>query len=283
MSLRIVYYALWIAPVAVFVCLAALMLRRKLHREMPIFFAFALLQVGTFATDFYFYHRSPVQYFYSYWTTAALFTALSFGVLREVFTAIFRPFADLREFGGVLFRWAALVLTVAAVLMASTSGSLPGWHVVAVILNFVRSVEIMQCGLVLLMLLCSAYLGITLQHRIFGIALGFGLIAAVDLIAVAVFANFGMRSQGFFQLSKMVAYNTSALLWVGYVYAGEVECRPTKQFSRAERWNYALATALHPGSDSPALPLIEDTVERVWKQANGHSKKPQGPAHGADR
>ncbi len=283
MSLRLLYYVLWIAPAVVFVCLAVLMWRRKLHREMPIFFAFALLQVATFATDFYIYHRSPLQYFYSYWTTAAIGIAISFGVLREVFTAIFRPFADLRELGGLLFRWAALVLAVAAVLMATSSGSLPGWHVTAVILNLVRSIEIMQCGLVLLMLLCSAYLGITLRHRIFGIALGFGVTAAVDLIVVAVFANFGMQSYTFFQLSRMAAYNLSALLWLGFVYAGEVECRPTKQFSRAERWDYALATALHPGSDSPALPLIEDTVDRVWKQANGHSRNPKRASRSVDQ
>ena len=283
MSLRFVYYALWIAPVPVLVGLAAMMVRRKLQKEFPLFFAFVVVQVADFAINFFAYHRSQQLYFYAYWTLAAVGILFGFGVLYEVFTAVFRPFADLREFGGVLFRWAAVVLASAALLTASSSRPFPGWRVFGVILNGVRSVEIMQCGLVLLMLLCSAYLGITLQHRIFGIALGFGLIAAVDLIAVAVYANFGMQSQTFFQLSKMVAYNTSALLWLGYVHAGEVECRPTKQFSRAERWNYALATALHPGSDSPALPRIEDTVERVWKQANGHSKKPKGPAHGADQ
>jgi hypothetical protein len=283
MSLRIVYYALWIAPVAVFLCLAAMMLRRKLHKEFPLFFAYVVFQVADFAIGFFTYHRSQQLYFYAYWTLAAVGIGLGFGVLYEVFTAVFRPLADLREFGSVLFRWATLVLAAAALLMTASSRSFPGWQPVAVILNGVRSVEMMQCGLVLLMLLCSAYLGITVRHRIFGIALGFGIIAAVDLIVVAILTNFGLQANNFVQLGKMVAYNLSALLWVGYVYAGEVECRPAKQFSRAERWNYALATALHPGSDSPALPLIEDTVERVWKQANGHSKNPKGPARGADQ
>ena len=165
--------------------------------------------------------------------------------------------------------------------MAASSGQLPGWHVAGIILNGVRSVEIMQCGLVLLMLLCSAYLGISLRHRIFGIALGFGITAAVDLIVVAVFANLGLRSYTFFQLSKMVAYNVSALLWLGYVYAGEIERNPTKHFAHAERWNYALASAVHPGSNSPSLPLIEHAVERVWNQTNGHSDN--GSSHNADQ
>ena len=284
MSLRFVYYALWIAPVPVLVCLAVLIFRRKLHREMPIFFSFALLQVATFATDFYFYHGSRSNYFYAYWTTAALGVAVGFGVLYEVFTGVFRPYAGLREFGNVLFRWAALVLALAAVLLAANSRPVPGsTRVFATIMNLMRSLELMQCGLVLLMLLCSSYLGITLRHRIFGIALGFGIIAAVDLIVVAVLSNFGLQAKAFVQISKMVAYNLSALLWMGYVYAGAVERRPEKQLIYAERWNFALATAMHPGNDSASLPRIEDTVERVWKQANGHSKNPKGPAHGADQ
>jgi len=281
--LRFVYYALWIAPAGAFVCLAAMMLRRKLQKEVPVFFAFVVFQVADFAIGFFTYHRSQLLYFYAYWTLAAVGIVFGFGVLHEIFVGVFRPFADLRELGGVLFRWAAMVLGAAALLIAANSGPFPGWHVVAVILNVVRSVEIMQCGLVLLMLLCSAYLGITLRHRIFGIALGFGVTAAMDLIAVAVFANFGSHSQTFFQLSRMAACNLSALLWVGYVFAGEVERRPSKQFMHAERWNFALATAMRSGNDGVSLPLIEDTVERVWRQANGHSKNPNGPAHNSDQ
>lgn len=283
MSLWIVYYALWIAPVAVFVSVAVMMLRRKLQKEYPLFFAFVVFQVAAFAVDFYAYHSSPVLYFYAYWTTAGLGIAISFSVLYEVFTGVFRPFADLREFGGVLFRWAALVLLLAAVLLMTTARPPANTAVFAVILNLMRSLEVMQCGLVLLMLLCSSYLGITLRHRIFGIALGFGIIAAVDLILVAVFANLGLQAQTFFQLTRMLAYNLSALLWMGYVHSGVVERRPEKQLIYAERWNFALATALHPGNDAASLPRIEDTVERVWKQANGRSKNPKGPAHGAEQ
>jgi hypothetical protein len=284
MSLRFFYYALWIAPAAVFLCLAAVMLRRKLHKELPLFFAFVAIQVADFAIMFTAHQMSQRDYFYAYWTLAALGIAISFGVLYEVFTGVFRPYAGLREFGSVLFRWAAMVLALAAILLAANSRPVPGsTRVFATIMNLMRSLELMQCGLVLLMLLCSSYLGITLRHRIFGIALGFGIIAAVDLIVVAVLSNFGLQAKTFVQISKMVAYNLSALLWMGYVYAGEVERRPEKQLIYAERWNFALAAAMHPGNDVASLPQIEDTVERVWKQANGRSKNPQSPSDGADQ
>lgn len=283
MTLRSIYYVLWFVPVPVFVCLAVMMFRRKLHKQLPIFFGFAVFQVWMFLSDFYFYHHSTVQYFYSYWTTAAIGIGIGFGVIYEVFTVVFRPFIGLRELGAILFRWAALVLLLAAVLLATTARPAGTSPLLATLLNGMRSVEVMQCGLVLLMLLCSSYLGLTLRHRIFGIALGFGIIAAVDLIAVTFLANLGEQAVTFVRLSKMVAYNLSALLWLGYVYAGEVECRPAKQLVYAERWDYALATALHPGEESPALPLIENVVERIWQQTNGHSKLPGNPPKTADQ
>ena len=281
MPLRALYYALWIAPVPVFAWMTLVMVRRKMQRVYPIFAAFAALQVAIFAADFYFYHRSQILYFYSYYTTAAVGVLLSFGVLYEVFGDVFRPFADLRGLGRVLFRWAGAVLTLAAILLALNGPSMAGsTPLFTTILNLMRSVEVMQCGLVLLMLLCSTYLGITLRHRVFGIALGFGILAAVDLMVVAVLATYGQQATRFVQIAKMLAYNLSAVLWLGYVYAGKVERKPTKQFALAESWNYALATAVHPDNDAPALPFIEHAVERVWKQTNGHNGDNTPPTAG---
>ncbi len=272
MSLRVLYYALWIAPVPVFAWMALVMFRRKMHREYPIFTLFAALQVAIFATDFYCYHRSLFAYFYSYYATSAVSLLLSFGVLYEIFGEVFRPFDDLRELGRVLFRWAAVVLTLAAILLVANGPRMAGsTPLFATIMNLMRSVEVMQCGLVLLMLLCSRYLGITIRHQIFGVALGFGIIAAVDLLVVVILADYGQQAARFVQVTKMLAFNSSAVLWLGYVYAGKVERKPTKRFAHAEQWNYALANAIHPGSNSPALPFIEHAVERVWKQANGHN------------
>jgi len=272
MSLRVLYYALWIVPVPVFVWMTLVMVRRKLHREYPIFTTFAAMQAAIFATDFYFYHRSLHLYFYSYYATAAVGVLLSFGVLYEVFGEVFRPFADLRELGRVLFRWAAVVLTLAALLLAANGPRMAGsTPLFTTVMNLMRSVEVMQCGLVLLMLLCSRYLGITLRHRVFGVALGFGIIAAIDLLVVALLTNYGQAAARFVQITKMLAFNSSAVLWLGYVYAGKVERTPTKQFAHAEQWNYALATAMNPGSNAPALPFIENAVERVWKQTNGQN------------
>jgi hypothetical protein len=274
MSLRILYYALWIAPVPVFVSLAAVMVRRRLHKTMPLFFALTIFQLVDFAVLFVCYHQAQSDYFYAYWTMAALEIAIGFGVIYEIFTSVFRPFEGLRELGAVLFRWAAVVLVIFAVLMACSGTPVPGQRITSAVLNLDRSIRVMQCGLVLLMVLGSSYLGLTWKHKIFGIAAGLGINAAVDLIVVTVLANLGQDAANSVRLAKMASYNLAALMWMGYIYAGATERRPAKQLAYGQRWDYALATALHPSGESPSLPLIENVVERVWKEANGKSQQP---------
>ena len=51
-----------------------------------------------------------------------------------------------------------------------------------------RSVRMMQCGLVFFMLLFSEYLGISRRNVVFGIAVGFGFFAAVNMLVMTAIA-----------------------------------------------------------------------------------------------
>jgi hypothetical protein len=274
---------LWFLPVPVLVCLVATMVRRKINTELPLFFAFVLFQLAELLLGALFYRMSYAHYFYAYWTMAALEILIGFGVIYEVFTSIFRPFDGLSKLGAVLFRWAALVLVIFAVLMASNGTPIPGQRITSAIVNLDRSIQVMQCGLVLLTILCSSYLGLTWKHRIFGVAAGMGINAAVDMIAVTILANLGQEMATTVRLAKMATYSLSALLWMGYIYAGVEERQPARRLARARGWDYALAAALHPADQGQALPLIEDVVERVWKEANGKSKSGGPPPQNADQ
>lgn len=269
MSVRWVYYILWIAPVALQVCLAAIMVRRKLRERFPIFFAYTLFQVLAFPIKFYTYHTNQFHYFYAYWVTGALSVGLGFAVIYEIFREVFRPFEGLRDLGLVLFRWAAFVLVLTAVLMAATSPALANHRILTVILTLERSVRVMQCGLVMLMLLCSAHVGLTWRHQVFGIALGFGLFAAVEVVVITVLGSFGQSVSAMVSLGKSAAYNVSVLLWVRYLAAPEPARLPVSQLGPADRWDFALSGVIHPGANSPSLPLIEHAVDRVLQKTNG--------------
>ncbi len=272
--LRYVYYGLWVAPALVFAFLTVVMLRRGLRKKYPFFFTYAVYQVLGFGIQFYTYHRSQLQYFYAYWTLAALSIALGLAVIYEVFTDVFRPFSELRDLGAVLFRWAALVLVLAAVLIMATSETAHLYRVFATVVTLERSIRVMQCGLVLLMLLCSSYLGLSARSRIFGISVGFGLIAATDLISLTVLAEFGKAVLNYVNLTKMAVYLGASLLWTAYMALPEPGRAGEMRFATPERWELGLVAATHGPDASPALPQIVDTVERVWRKTNGKSTTP---------
>jgi hypothetical protein len=46
-----------------------------------------------------------------------------------------------------------------------------------------RSVPVMQCGLAFLLFLVSVYFGVAWQRSLFGIAMGFGVFAGIELVA----------------------------------------------------------------------------------------------------
>lgn len=266
---RFVYYLLWIAPALIFACLAGIMVRRGTRKQFPFFFSYAIYQVLGFAAQFYTYHRgTQYQYFYVYWTMAALSIGIAFTVIHEVFTELFKPFAGLRDFGSVLFRWAAVVLVAIAVLMTMTAApASQGSRAFAFVISLERSVRAMQCGMVLLMVLCAPRLGLRYGQRVFGIALGFGMIAAVDLIAVSALANAGYAGIPFFTLARMAVFTFAALLWTGYFLAPEPERLPVTQLAHTDRWNFAFAALGNPEGDVPAVPMIVDTVDRVWSKS----------------
>src|SRR3954452_15909722 len=141
--LRISYYVLWIMPAVVFAFLAVVMHRRGLRERYPFFFSYAAFQVASFLAQFTVYHLWPKFYFYEYWTGAALSISISFAVIYEVFAEVFSPFEGLRDLGRVLFRWAAVVLVLAAVLMTLTGSVSAGDLGTKIMVATERSVRVM--------------------------------------------------------------------------------------------------------------------------------------------
>jgi hypothetical protein len=276
--LRAFYYMLWVTPAFVFMFLAMTMVRRGLRKQFSFFFSYAVFQVLSFLAQFAVYHYRPSLYFYEYWTGAALSIGLSFAVIYEVFTEVFRPFEGLRDLGGVLFRWATAVLILAAALITLTAANTPGPVSMRTVIALERSVRVMQCGIVLLMILCAPYVGLRYRHRVFGIGAGFGIMATIDLIAVAVLSRIGLSAttSTFFSLAHMAAFNFAAVLWSVYFLRPEPARLPALQLAPSERWDFALLSAMHPQSASPSLPLIMGVVDRAFERA-GNEQRSSGP------
>lgn len=266
-------YSLWVLYPALQVCLATVMVRRGLHRRYPMFFAYTVYQVTVFALRFVLYHapNSYKLYFLAYWSTSALGVVLGFLVIHEVFQHVFRPYDALREMGEVLFRWAALVLILVAVVTAASAGGGVGLTpLMNTIVALERSVRMMQCGLVLLMVLFSTHVGLSARNHIFGIALGFGIYASVELTMFTVRSRFGPGADVALDIIKSAAYNIAVITWVSYLLFPEPERRLVRPVvEKADQWNFAVLGVTNPGANSPSLPMIENAVERILQRANG--------------
>lgn len=264
-------YVLWlIAPVIQLAVLVA-MYRREMFREYPYFFNYTILQV--IATPFLVYtlYRSAnafyyALYYYGYWLNMALSAVLSFFVLQEIFYDAFRPFEALRDLSVLLFRWCALVvLLVAGMWALSSVHSDQGQAIRQAVLLGTRSVRLVQCGLVFFLVLFSEYLGISRKHVLFGIAVGFGLFASVDMLyATAMSQGHRVISREVLTWINSAGYDLATLVWLGYMVKAPFRAAVgAYDTGRSTAVNYALQDVrVQPAADS-VLEEMDRTVERL--------------------
>ncbi len=266
MHLRLTDYVLWVtSPLLQFGVLIA-MVKRGWHREYPYFFNYTILQVVSVPVLAFIYQRSYSLYFYAYYFNIALSVLLSFAVLQEIFKDAFRPYEALRDLSVILFRWSALVVLLVGVMWAITSTrKTDDGAIITTILLADRSVRLMQCGLVFFLLLFSEYLGISRRSLLFGISLGFGLFAAVNmLVATGMGKHGGLLHQSTLRHINSAAYLVAIVIWLGYsVGAASSKSQVAEVVVRSKDWNSALEDArVVPGADS-LLDSMDRTVERL--------------------
>ena len=243
--------------------IAAFMYRRRLHKEFPYFFNYVIFQVLSFLVEFPL--RNLDNYFYVYWTVRALSIVVSFAVLAEIFKDAFRPYEALRDLSVILFRWCALVVLLVAGMWAITS-----WHgnqvdnVTNAIFLVDRSLRMMQCGLVLFMLLFSEYLGISRRNVLFGIAVGFGFFAAVNMLVMTALSHQSVVSKANLSRISGSAYILSTLVWLAYVVLpATVRNGATRQADATQKWDRALDDARNAPPAVSLLDTMDETVERL--------------------
>src|SRR5258708_17661617 len=78
------WHLLWLAPRVLQIFIAAIIIRRRLVREFPVFFVYTLFQVISEGTLFVLDHNAAVsgyQYWYVYWIGLTVSSALRFGII----------------------------------------------------------------------------------------------------------------------------------------------------------------------------------------------------------
>jgi hypothetical protein len=273
MALVFLKYALWIGGWALSLAVALTMVRRKLRPEFPFFFAYAAFQVVSAPLLFALYQRGVyADYFYAYWVSSALGIGLGLAVLYEIFQHSFRPYAALRGLGSMIFRWAALVLLLVAVITALSAPAGQSTLITA-ILSLERSIRMMQCGLLILMLFFSPQLGLSWRSHLFGITAGFGGYAAVSLALVSLRAQLGIPGDAAYSLISSGAYTLAAAAWFAYLLAPEPARQAVRVQPVPDQWDFALQGIGRPQAPDSFLSNMEKTVDRILTESNGKNGK----------
>lgn len=284
---RLIFF--YLSPIGIAMlalCLGMFAWRGSLRKQYPFFFSYVLFQSLSSALLHLLYFRTFIihtgdknTYFYLYWVQSALADLFALAVFRELFFAAFKPFVGLRDMARVVFRWAAvaMILIGCAVLMSS---SLPGaQRVELVVVNLERAISIMQCAMLLFLFMGSSYLGLSRSSHVFGLSLGFGLLAMANLVYYVAMALKGYnltQNSVVLHLTPVAAFALAPAIWTVYALRAEParEVVDVPVNSPLLRWN-EIATAFgHSGGrvafvehPEPFLPQAKRFVPEREKES----------------
>jgi len=251
-------YFSWVVGPTLETTLLVCMVHRKLHRVFPRFFSYILFQALKSGVLFLTYRYYEQAYFDAYWTGSAISVVLAATVMDEILLHVFKEYGGAQNLGAVIFRWACGLLFLLAVVTAFTGQQNSADRVVAVVLTFDRSIRVMQCGLFCLLLILCRLLKNCWRQQVFGIALGFGVFASIEMILVSVAMSYGGSAGPAISLVKSVAYNVVIILWIAYLRQHAHSIPAVEMVPRLET-----ALADPAASTGAFLSMVERAVEDV--------------------
>jgi len=258
---------LWCAQPILQSVVAVILWHRKMHKQFPVFFLFLLVQVANFAVIFPLWFVGDFKmYFVFFWLGEAANAVLGFKVIHEIFLDVFRPYHTLKDLGTLLFKWAGVVMLLVSVVVAF-SNSFDQSPLVHAVTTLQRSVRIVQLGLILFLLLFSRFLGVSRKQVSFGISLGFGLFAGVELMLMALNSG-GFVRQGNLNLVNMVTLILAILVWCGYSLSRKAVRVAAVNHLQTQRWEQGLADLQNPVLSDSLIPMFEGMVERAFSRSS---------------
>ena len=217
------YRYLWIAPHLLLVLVAAVMFRRKLHKQYPIFFSYLIFEFLQFCVLF---TMSRVKAPAALYVRADLLdrigdAVLSFGIIQELFAVALVPLGSVKNQMTRILRWVTvgLIILGSLFILALCYGRLnptafPSYW-------SIEALEIATCALLFLLFLWHRFLGVRMPPFSLGIGLGMGLVASVQLLVLATKTFVVLHDVTIFDMVNMAAYHAAVLCWLYFAQLQE--------------------------------------------------------------
>src|ERR1700761_8698305 len=196
---RLLPYLMYVEPVCCAMVIY-LLIRSKAAREY-IFFVVLLWVRLTFSVVgiplVHFANRtismhgiiSPIKlyavYFYLYWGTYAVEAILSLLVIYSIFKLAMAPLQGLQNLGMLIFRWVTAISIAVALGVAFTPHLSGASFLIAMVTQLQQTSSILTLCLLLFVCFAIRPMGLTFRSRIFGVSLGLGFLASVNLVDAA--------------------------------------------------------------------------------------------------
>ena len=206
---------LWLLPLAVQCVIALVMLRRGLVQQFPFFFSYTVLLPAR-DTALYFLPQPSDRYSSVFWWGEAAAILLALAIIFEISWHFVRRYSFLRLFLRVLWISAMAVGAAALAMLIWTKGPAGADVALEWIILAERSARFLQVCLLILAIAMMSRLGLTWRHYSLGIAAGFGVFAALDLVLLELRAHLHLISDSTFVLLRSAAYNLGVLIWAFY-------------------------------------------------------------------
>ena len=194
-------------------------------------------------------HLAYQIYFYVYWTSFALEAILSLLVIYSIFKLAMAPLKGLQTLGMLVFRWVAAISVAVAIGVAVTPHQSGIHFMTAMITQLQQTSSILTLCLLLFVCFAIRPMGLSFRSRIFGVSLGLGFLATINLVNSAWIAH-NPSMYSLFSLINGLAVALTLMTWSAYFAFPEPKRRiitlPTT--SPFLRWNQiSLALGDDPG------------------------------------
>ena len=214
-------YLFWALPVALQPLIAVAMFRRGLIRDFPVFFTYSVSIPARDTALFvlqYILRSSKDLYATVYWWGDAASIVLTLGIIIETSWHFIQPYPFLRFFLKVIWISAVIAGAAALAMLIWTKG--PAGTDVALewILLSERSAKFLQVCLLIVAIAFMSRLGLSWRDYALGIAAGFGVYAALDLVLLELGGHLHVLNGDAFVLLRSAAYNLGVVIWAFYFF-----------------------------------------------------------------
>ena len=214
---------LWLTPAVLQLGIAITMLYQRLSREYPAFWAYLVLDVFRTALLFSIGNDRThyALYFHVFWESEIVACLLGFLVIVEIFRKTFSKRLGLEEKGTALLQVSLILLIFSALWIVVESPRMDPNTLVDRIMILNRVEILLQTGLIAALVVFVSVLGLPWTNYTVGIAAGFALEGAAEVVMWAVRARYGRLANGVLIWGEQVAGLCQVLVWGMYFFRRE--------------------------------------------------------------